>query len=300
MSIQLGSEDLPGFWRDADAASQVGQKWSLRNVRARLLGGLLAATGGAVISAVELRPRGVDLIALLIVIGFAIALTSEVLAWSHQPEKHWYEARALAESAKTLAWRYAVGAEPFPTTLPTDQAHELLRSRLRDVSDGADTGVAVISANAIVTDAMERLRQQPFAVRRAAYLDGRTIEQQRWYATRAKSNQAAATVWRILLVVTEIVAVVLASLRVFTQWEVDLAGILAAVIASGAAWVAVKQYAPLAAAYSTAARELAIQADRLRSVSEDEWATVVANAEKAISREHTLWVASRTGRRAIT
>lgn len=77
----------------------------------------------------------------------------------------------------------------------------------------------------------------------------------------------------------------------------DLAGLMAAIIAAGGAWVGVKQFAPLAAAYSIAAMELAIQADKLKNIPESDWPVVAADAEEAISREHTMWIASRTGKR---
>jgi hypothetical protein len=296
MNSELSQDGLPGFWRDADTASLNGQKWSLRYARSGLLGAVVAAFGGAI----GWEVGRVDVAACVIVVGFGVALISEMLAWSHQPEQLWYEGRALAESAKTLSWRYAVGGEPFPLTLPPQQARALLRSRLSEVSDESKYEVTIASDYPVATDAMEQLRQQPFEMRRDAYLNGRTIDQQRWYATRATLNRKAATAWRIILVSTEIAAVVMASLRVFGGWKIDLAGVSAAIIASGAAWVAVKQYTPLAAAYSTAARELAIQADRLRYVAEKDWPSIVANAEDAISREHTLWVASRTRRPALT
>lgn len=77
---------------------------------------------------------------------------------------------------------------------------------------------------------------------------------------------------------------------------VDFPGLMAAFIMAGAAWAAVKQFSPLAAAYSMASMELAIQADKLKSVPENDWPLVAADAEEAISREHTMWLASRTGK----
>ena len=84
------------------------------------------------------------------------------------------------------------------------------------------------------------------------------------------------------------VAVVLAAGRVFGSWSVDAAGILAAFIAAGTAWVAVKQFSPLASAYSVATKELAVQASKLEMVAEPEWSLFVADAEEAISRSIQL------------
>jgi len=45
--------------------------------------------------------------------------------------------------------------------------------------------------------------------------------------------------------VGEVVSLLLAAVRVFGGWEVDLAGLCAAVVACGAAWIALKQFTSL-------------------------------------------------------
>jgi hypothetical protein len=240
-----------------------------------------------------------DVAAIVIAVGFLIALASELATWVHQPERDWYSGRALAESAKTLAWRYAVAADPFPEEMPESEARSILRRRLDEVSAEARDRVTIGSGNAVVTPKMTELRISPFGRRRAAYIAGRTEEQHRWYARKARANRKSATMWRLLLILSEVIALVLAALRIFGGWAVDFAGLLGALIAAGAAWTALKQHSPLASAYSTAAAELAIQADRLVDLNETEWASAVADAEEAISREHTLWLASRTGKKPV-
>lgn len=289
----LTEADLPEFWRNADAASQSGQKWTLRYERLRLGGSIGAALGAAF----SLPVGRVDLAASVILLGFMVALIAELAAWAHKPAERWYDGRALAESAKTLAWRYAVGADPFPVSLDQSAAKDLLRERLAKIAEEASERVTVTAPGPLVTSGMQALRDAPFDERREAYLNGRTKDQQSWYATKANYNRKHATGWRIALVSAEVVALVLASLRAVGGWRVDLAGLMAALIAAGAAWAGVKQFSPLAAAYSMAAMELAIQTDKLESVSEQDWPSVVADAEEAISREHTMWLASRTGKR---
>jgi hypothetical protein len=242
----------------------------------------------------------IDVAAIVIAVGFLIALASELATWVHQPERNWYSGRALAESAKTLAWRYAVAADPFPDDMPESEARSLLRQRLNEVSAEARDRVTIGSTYATVTPKMTELRISPFRNRRAAYIAGRTEVQHRWYARKANANRKSATTWRLVLIVSEVIALALATSRIFGGWTVDLAGLLGALIAAGAAWTALKQHSPLAAAYSTAAAELAIQADRLLELDETNWASAVADAEEAISREHTLWLASRTGKKPVT
>lgn len=192
-----------------------------------------------------------------------------------------------------------MGAEPFPVSVPDDEARELLRNRLGEVGEGTAEYIVPRSTHPIVAPVMEELRRRPFEVRRETYVAGRTEDQQRWYAAKAEHNMRRATAWRVALVLAETTALMLAFLRLVGGWPGDFAGLLGALIASGAAWVAVKQHSPLASAYSTAARELLIQADRLRHVPDQHWARAASDAEAAISREHTLWTTSRTGRGSL-
>lgn len=272
-----------------------GQRWTLRLARLRLGGLVLAALGGVL----TWTAGRVDLAALLIAVGFATALIVEVVSWVAQPERDWYSGRALAESAKTLAWRYAVCADPFPEDLSADDAKTLLTQRLDEVSREARDRVTVHPGQAVVTGAMDRLRASSFDDRKAAYLEDRTRKQQQWYADKAEANRKSATIWRLLLIIGEVTSLMLAAAQIFGGWQVNLAGLCAAVVASGAAWISLKQFTTLASAYSTTATELALQAARLDTVEGNDWSLKVADAEEAISREHTLWLASRTGQGPI-
>lgn len=287
----LSDEDMPGFWKDADSASLQGQKWTLRYVRARLLGSVVAALGGVL----SVHAGRLDVAACIVLLGFTVALAAEISSWVHQPERTWYEGRAMAESAKTLAWRFAVGADPFPPQMAPNEAKALLRHRMAQVADGVADRIVMRSPDPIVTTKMANLREAAFSERRATYIEARTQQQQGWYAHKAQFNGRRATGWRVVLVIAELLALSIAALRVFGGWDIDLAGFMGALIAAGAAWLAVKQFAPLAAAYSVAAKELAIQAEKLKDTAEGNWPLVAADAEEAISREHTMWLASRTG-----
>jgi hypothetical protein len=291
----LADDSLPGIWRDADAASALGQRWALALTGAKVAGGVLAALSGIL----TIQAGAIDVAAWLMLIGFFVALISELASWIFQPERDWYDGRAVAESAKTLAWRYAVGADPFPATMSREVAEKLYSERMSEVADQVSERIVFGTAQATVTPRMNELRDGSFPERKSAYIEGRTLDQHRWYAGKARLNRHKANEWRLLLIVAETVAVVLAFGLVLGAWDVDFAGLLASMIAAGAAWVAVKQFSPLASAYSVATKELALQATKLRDVAEDRWAIVAADAEEAISREHTTWVASRTGRASL-
>jgi len=288
----LIDSELPPFFISADKASELAQKASLSSNRLRLFGALAAAIGGAF----SLFLADIDVWALVALIGFLIALAAEIYITLERPERNWYQARAGAESIKTLSWRYSVGADPFLMSLDVQDAESLFRTRVGQVARQVAQAVPVPSGDgSSPTASMRALRGSPLDVRRDAYLIDRTQAQRDWYTEKAEQNRKASAVWRTLLLSAESVAVALAAGRLFGGWSFDLAGVLAAAIGAGAAWLALKQHTTLRAAYALTAAELEKQIATLSSTSDDDWPKSVADAEEAISREHTMWLASRGG-----
>jgi hypothetical protein len=94
--------------------------------------------------------------------------------------------------------------------------------------------------------------------------------------------------------VLEIAGLLGGALKAFGWISFDLLGFLAASAGGAMAWIEGKQHRNLATAYGIASQELASIASELAMLnSEERWAAFVGQAEEAISREHTLWRASR-------
>ncbi|WP_078532688.1 DUF4231 domain-containing protein [Streptomyces hokutonensis] len=288
---ELTAADLPTLFSASDSASLSGQRRYIFGTRWRLV----LSVAVAVVAAFTFKPaRGVDVTAIASAIFFLLTLIIEVWLLIENPEKAWYDGRALAESVKTLAWRYAVAAEPFPKSLgnavAADRFHSELQALLRDAP--ADSLAPVGSA--LATDRMQQLRRARLEERKHVYLRDRIENQQGWYTSKAKFNAHGSRKWRIALIAIELAGVTAAVLRVTGAINFDLPGIMAGMVGAGAAWFAVRQYESLARAYTFAATELTIVHGRLqRARDEMTWAQEVADAEEAISREHTMWRASR-------
>lgn len=287
---RMSDADMPAFWRSADAASLRGQQMTLRLNRIRLGGTVFAAVGGAL----TWKAGAVNVWGVVALLGFAAALAAEIVSSTVRPEQDWYSGRALAESAKTLAWRYAAGAAPFLPSMSAADARAAMRDRLAAIAAEFGNQIPIGAGDAVATSAMQTLRAAPFTERKAVYLRDRTEDQRQWYANKAEVAKQKMSRWRVALVFGEVLGLGLAGLRAFGVWEIDWSGVIAACIAAGTAWMGIKQYAARNSAYATAANELALQADKLADVSEVEWPQAVADAEEAISREHTMWLASRT------
>jgi len=98
--------DYPALFKSADEASNRKQKLYLRLVGAEYVLLLIAA----IFSLHELASANFYLLfALIFIFATALLLTRALT----KPEQDWYRCRALAESVKTLTWRYMMRAAPF-------------------------------------------------------------------------------------------------------------------------------------------------------------------------------------------
>ncbi|MEU7083780.1 DUF4231 domain-containing protein [Streptomyces achromogenes] len=291
--FDLTDEELPEPFASADAASRSGQLVYLRGTRLRLIFAVLSA----VLAVVSFKVgRGWDVAALLVAFAFVATLLVEIWMLAGKPERKWYDGRALAESTKTLAWRYAVAADPFTLSRTVEESSRHFIREVEKLIDDVPSDSIVVPAPVRITERMREVRDSPLPVRRDAYLRGRIENQQTWYSRKAVYNTKMADRWRITLIVTEGLGVVVAVLKAGGLVSIDLPGIVAAALGAGSAWFAARQHESLGRAYTFAANDLSTIYARLQGiVTEADWAREVANAEEAISREHTMWRASRGG-----
>ncbi|SHG82107.1 DUF4231 domain-containing protein [Streptoalloteichus hindustanus] len=283
--------DYPGVYQAADQASLRGQRAYLRAVRARLVLAVLAAATAAV--TVRVGSAGIDVCAVATALCFVSALAVDVLVLRGQPNRTWHRGRALAEATKTLAWRYMVGATPFPTSLPDQDSTQLLLERLAAQRADLASVQLLPSRSAPISPRMRELRAAPLEVRKRTYLTNRIEEQRDWYAGRAEFHQRWANRYRVLALLLEVLGVAAALAKACDLVSFDLAGIVAALISAVAAWMATRQHNTLVNAYVLASHELGLIHERLsRELDEETWASAVADAEAAISREHSTWRSS--------
>ncbi|MET9297294.1 DUF4231 domain-containing protein [Streptomyces sp. NPDC003077] len=290
----LSDADLPGLQQLADRTSLAGQASYLRLTRVRLWATVAAALCGAIglnDGLPELVDDGLDAASLM---AFIIALAAEILLLRTRPEETWYQGRAVAESLKSLAWKYAMRAQPFHDA-GDDEAAVLFRRKIRSVLDTLPEGVVPGSESpAQISTGMRELRQAPLSVRVTAYKRGRIEDQRVWYARKARFNAERSQRWRLSLLGLELLGVFGALLLLLNVTAFDPGGLLAVLVAAGGAWLEVKQYDNLASAYALTSTELLlVEGEGEDVVSEEDFAQYVVSAEQAISREHTMWGARR-------
>ncbi|MEU6377798.1 DUF4231 domain-containing protein [Streptomyces sp. NPDC046909] len=285
------------MFESADAISKESQREYLKWTRGRLQLALAAALFGAVAASSEGRTEKAA--AALALVAFIAALVTEIHLLRDKPEDRWYHGRALAESAKTLAWRYMAGAEPFPPDRPNDDARRVLLTRIRDLVDS--NPLSGLSYGTVqVTDRMTEVRDLDYEGRKATYLALRVADQEAWYTSKAKQSQRNSQKWRSVLISFEVLGVAASVVSLMDLTDIEVGSVVAAAIAAAGAWLEVKQYDNLASAYSLTATELGFVRQTGESITtEADWTRFVLSAEQAISREHTMWLARRLGMRAV-
>jgi hypothetical protein len=289
----LSAEEEPALFHAADQASVAAQRRYVLFIRLGLLMALLAAVAGAV----NWGHGAIVWAGVLSAAAFMVAIITELLSRVTRPDRIWYEGRAVAESVKTLAWKFAVGGAPFPLSSPLDECEELFLGRLEDLLRDIDRGGLPLTASRglQITPGMRRLRDTTLRERISVYQRERLGEQQEWYTAKYAFNRRRASQWSYLLLAVEILGVVAGLLLAAGALAFDAIGIASTLVAALGAWSQVRQYDTLAHAYSIAGQELATVLNRSqRRMDEDTWSAFVRDAEEVISREHKLW-ASRRG-----
>lgn len=285
-AVPLDTSDYPGLYQAADEASLLQQRAYLRVVRARLVLLVLAA----VFAAFTLRvgSDGVDVFALGTALAFVVTLILELSVATTRPDKAWYDGRAIAESVKTLTWRYVAGAEPF--SLEHEDADEEFLARMKGLQKDLPEAPLLPTTAPAISSTMRSLRQSSLAERQKTYLQGRVIDQQNWYAGKAEFHRRRANVYRAIMLSMEGVGIAGALAKALGAVDFDMAGIVAAVVSAVAAWTATRQHRANVNAYVVASHELGLIRDKLgQCKDEDQWSAAVSSAESAISREHTMW-----------
>jgi hypothetical protein len=284
MSIGI-EQHLPGLWQAAEDISARGQREYRRLIGGSLLLLVLAAIGGMID-----RPWAGWISAG----AFAASTVTATLWVMRQAENDWYDGRAAAESAKSLAFKYAVGGEPFEITnadapAEFDATLDALVKELRHLG-------SEVRAPATAPDLSEldHVRSLGLDTRQEMYRSQRVEEQRDWYARRAGEHRRAGHAWQALMIALNLAGIAGASLKGAGVIDFDLLSLFATMAAAVAAWLTGVDHLRIARAYDFAAIELDSVLARLNAMrTEAKWATFVADAEQTMSREHTMWQARR-------
>lgn len=217
------------------------------------------------------------------------------LFWG-RPDRHWYSGRAVAESIKTITWRYISKAEPFNESdeISTHYFKQKLQAILdqnKDVAGSLNTHLEGLP----VSTEMTRLRGRATNDRLTYYHTHRIAEQQSWYAKKAGSNKRKVTYYFVALIITIVLSIGFSVSKIayptVAYWPTDFFVTVAAGLLS---WIQAKRYQELSVSYSLTAHEISLIRQQTKQKMEDkEFSDFVGDTENAFSREHTQWVARK-------
>ena len=282
-------DDFPALYKSANDLSKRAQNNFFRALFIHLCLLVIAATL-SVINWPEWEAAYLQALVMIAALGCTIYL------FSMRPDKDWYAGRALAESIKTMSWRYVTKSEPF--LLPDQEAKGLFVQKLKaTLSQNIDLAGKLTAhlQDEQLTSAMDQARAQSLETRKTNYRDNRIADQAVWYSGKSKTNGNYAAVFFWALIILNSAAIVFALAKIkypaTENWPTDI------FIAAGAClltWMQAKRFSELSASYALAAHEIGlIRVDSIKPQGDDEFSQFVGDAENAFSREHTQWNARK-------
>ncbi len=285
----MKEKDFPALYRSADDLSKASQAEFLRALKLHLVFLVVAA----VLSAVDIPHWFVAALQLVVLLG---ALFCSIYLFSKRPDQSWYSARAVAESIKTITWRYVCRAEPFQG--PEPEARHAFQLTLKAIVDQNREVAQALTKHLDepqISDGMSAVRACQLEERKATYAVSRIKDQLEWYARKAAFNRRTSKGFFWALIGTNGVAVILAIARIrfisVAYWPTNILVVAAASILS---WMQAKRFSELASSYALAAHEISLIREKaLQASTDEEFSLFVGDAENAFSREHTQWVARR-------
>lgn len=285
-------DDFPALYRAADKASLSAQHQFVLLTSIELSLMIIAAIMGAfVLSDTSIKTIMAIASAVLLTTGICVTIIARIT----KPERVWYDGRAIAESVKTLAWRYMTGSEPYATALGS-KADEIFISSLHSLLLERKTFAARLGSQynreQQITEKMRQARNLSAYERKRLFLSERIDDQKQWYSRKTEANQKSATRLFILTVASQFIAIVFAfTLGLWRESIIQLTGVFTTLAAAFMAWTQMRRNEELAQSYGLATQELIFIYEQSAQVNtEEELSNYVINSENAISREHKMWL----------
>ncbi len=288
--------DFPSYFQASDTASLKAQKFYLNIIRIDLLS-MIFSSALAIYNYQSIESKLVVYFISGLFLLLGLVLT--VILKTKKYEDVWYQGRALAESSKTLTWRFVCCSEYFESSLDIIEAKRRFVERIRELSDEfKELEIAMNSRTLnlpIITDRMLEIRAYNLGARKDYYIKNRIEDQKKWYADKAEYNSEKYNLWFWFVIVSQAISLIsIVFLIANPYFNLNFVGLLTTISASALSWLQLKQHQELKQAYTTATQELnfiATLTDQL--TTDDSFSKFVLDSENAVSREHTLWLAQR-------
>ena len=291
--VGFETKDYPGLYQAANQYSLNGQKIYTRWFRIELF----FLLGGAILGSVQLDDSDLSkyisgIAALIFVLGLSVNLFITL----YKVEERWYIGRAIAESIKSMTWRYITRGEPYEDeeTLASRKFPDALREILNENKQFIAEGFLTATDTAPITPKMQDVRKSSVDQRLKFYVSNRVCEQLKWYKDKAQLNSSKHLLFFNSSNLLYVFAIGYHIYLIINPQAFNLAPIFATAVGCAISWSKMKQYRELAQSYAVTANEIELIRHQAHFIeSEKELQGFIGDAETAFSREHTLWLARR-------
>gem|GEM_PF-3054894 len=236
---------------------------------------------------------------LVLTVVVSGVLVRELFASSRRRlEVPWYDARAAAESIKTVYFRYLVRAEPFFDDLPRAGAEQKLQNRIVEVMRGLGKVAEsdVLAKDVSVLDWAWSTRSLSLQQRMEFYASNRIMNQLGWYSSKSALLKRKARQWTVVSVIAAFISLVVASFAIYVEGLRGFGSPFLQISVVTFGYVAIRNYRRDGRAYAVTKLEIEDAYKKLEFVSDDlAWSHFVDEIEEAFSREHVTWRASHSG-----
>lgn len=283
--------EFPNIFEKADSKSLSSQN-SFTKLNKGILILLILST---FVSSIQIDNGWISIISSILLV---ISLILTVCIMLFQPEKTWYDGRAIAESAKSLTWKFITGTKPFSYKLKSIDAEEKLIKNLKQIIGQKKEFFQLIgeefSEGEQITNSMRKLRKLDFKEKVEYYSINRLENQKTWYYQKSKENRKNKNLSFIAIITFQVLAIIALVLDFYKIIDFTITPLMACMSSSFIAWLQLKRFQELTESYGITATELNLIKSKVKHIkNESDFENFVDDAETAISREHTLWLARR-------
>lgn len=251
--------------------------------QAKIVLGMVVA--GSMIMFEKLDNRSWLLVALFATIMMFIL---DITASLYKPTKKWVTCRMLSEDIKRATWLYAVHGSPYDTE---NTANDTSKYRSDLLKYSKQQNLKPYGANSYyISPNTKIIRESSFTRREEIYLHNRAKPMLEWYRKRATHHRRLGWLWKTILTISEITAIVLLAGQATGVWGSNLSAILGALLAAGTSWSAAKKHPILANLYKNTVTELEKLLPDLKNYpKEKDWGYLVGKYEETLKEATEKW-----------
>lgn len=227
------------------------------------------------------------------IIALIVSLILTTLVFYIKLEKNWYQGRAVAESIKTRAWKLMMRSDPYDKDTSDEEIEELFLKDIKKIIGHKKDFFQLIGGKFLdgdqISESMRSIMSSDFEVRKSIYQKCRITEQKKWYSDKSSKNKKAKNTSFVIILILIVVSIIL-----LVKGVSNITAVLVTLASSTIAWMQLERYQELTQSYALTATELGLIQTKLKHIDSDEdLSKFVDDAESAISREHTMWLARR-------